>query len=84
MAIERTLFNEELNLFRDTTRRFMEQEVAPAHERWEEQGYVDREIWTKAGANGFLCSSMPEQYGGADADKRYSVRSMAMSRLRSV
>jgi acyl-CoA dehydrogenase len=73
MAIERTLFNEELNLFRDTARRFMEQEVAPVHERWEEQGYVDREIWKKAGANGFLCSSMPEQYGGADADKRYSV-----------
>jgi len=73
MAIERTLFNEELILFRDTVRRFMEQEVAPRHEKWEEQGYVDREIWTKAGANGFLCSSMPEKYGGADADKRYSV-----------
>ena len=73
MAIERTLFNEELNLFRDTARRFMEQEVAPVHERWEEQGYVDREIWRKAGANGFLCPSMPEQYGGAGADKRYSV-----------
>ena len=73
MAIPRTLFSEELDFFRDTVRRFMEQEVAPQHERWEGQGYVDREIWRKAGANGFLCSSMPEQYGGADADKRYSV-----------
>ncbi|MCX7175654.1 MAG: acyl-CoA dehydrogenase family protein [Proteobacteria bacterium] len=73
MAIQRTLFNEELDLFRDTARRFMEQEVAPQHGRWEEQGYVDRELWKKAGANGFLCSSMPEQYGGAGADKRYSL-----------
>ena len=73
MSIERTLFNEEHNHFRDTVRRFMEQEVEPEHQRWEEQGYVDRDIWRKAGANGFLCSSMPEQYGGADADKCYSV-----------
>ena len=73
MTIERSLFSEELNMFRDTVRRFMEQDVAPQHARWEEQGHVDREIWLKAGANGLLCPSMPEQYGGADADKRYSV-----------
>jgi acyl-CoA dehydrogenase len=51
----------------------MESEVMPHEERWQEQGYVDREVWTKAGANGFLCPSMPETYGGADADKLYSV-----------
>ncbi len=71
--LERTLFSEEHNFFRDTVRRFMEQEVLPRHEGWEEQGYVDREIWRKAGASGFLCPTMPEKYGGADADKRYSV-----------
>jgi len=73
MAIERTLFNDELKLFRDTVRRFLAQEAAPQHERWEEQGYVDREIWLKAGENGFLCPTLPEQYGGAGVDKRYSV-----------
>ena len=38
-----------------------------------DQGYVDRDVWLKAGANGLLCVSMPEQYGGAAADKLYSV-----------
>jgi acyl-CoA dehydrogenase len=71
--IPRTLFNEEHQLFRASARRFMETEVAPQHGRWEEQGYVDRDIWTKAGAAGYLCSSMPEEYGGAGADIVYSV-----------
>ena len=34
---------------------------------------MDREVWRKAGANGFLCMTMPEQYGGSGADKLYSV-----------
>ena len=71
--ISRTLFTPEHEAFRDSVRRFMDQEVKPHDERWQEQGYVDREVWLKAGRNGFLCASMPEQYGGADADKLYSV-----------
>ena len=71
--IARTLFSPEHDTFRDSVRRFMEQEVAPHDERWQEQGYADREVWRKAGANGFLCASMPEQYGGAGADKLYSI-----------
>ncbi|CAN7658583.1 acyl-CoA dehydrogenase family protein [Pseudoduganella sp. LjRoot289] len=71
--IPRTLFTEEHDMLRESARRFMETEVLPHHERWEEQGYVDREVWLKAGAAGFLCASMPEQYGGAGADRLYSV-----------
>src|SRR5258708_8391833 len=51
----------------------MQEEVAPHDERWQEQGYADKEVWRKAGANGFLCPSMPPEYGGAGADKLYSV-----------
>jgi acyl-CoA dehydrogenase len=51
----------------------MDEEVKPHDERWQEQGYVDREVWKKAGANGFLCCSMPEEYGGAGADRLYSM-----------
>jgi acyl-CoA dehydrogenase len=72
-VIARTLFSPDHDTFRDSVRRFMEQEVAPHDERWQEQGYADREVWRKAGANGFLCASMPEQYGGAGADKLYSI-----------
>ena len=71
--IERTLFSEDHQMFRDAVRRFMEQEVVPHHEHWEEQGFVDREVWQKAGANGLLCATMPEAYGGAGADKLYSI-----------
>ena len=74
--IERSLFSAEHDAFRDSFRRFMEREIAPFHDAWEEQGYVDREVWRKAGANGFLCMSLPEQYGGAGADKLYSVAQM--------
>lgn len=71
--IPRTLFKPEHETFRDSIRRFMDEEVKPHDERWMEQGYVDREVWKKAGANGFLCMSMPEEYGGSGADKLYSV-----------
>jgi len=71
--IARTLFEPPHEQYRDTVRRFLEKDVAPFHAQWEEQGYVDREAWTKAGSSGLLCTSMPEAYGGADADKRYSV-----------
>jgi len=71
--IPRTLFSSEHDTFRDSVRRFMEAEVVPNDDHWNEQGYVDREVWKKAGANGFLCASMPEEYGGSGADKLYSV-----------
>ncbi len=71
--IPRTLFSSEHEAFRDSFRRFIEKEIAPFHADWEEQGYVDRAVWNKAGANGFLCPTMPEEYGGAGADKLYSV-----------
>ncbi len=74
--IERTLFSPDHESFRDSFRRFMEREIAPHHEAWEEQGYVDRELWRKAGQNGFLCMTMPEEYGGAGGDKLYSVAQM--------
>src|SRR4051812_5749443 len=74
--IERTLFTPEHDAFRDAFRRFCDKEIAPFHEAWEEQGYVDREVWRKAAANGYLCATLPEQYGGAGADKLYSVVQM--------
>ena len=56
---------EELTLFRDMTRRALEQEVAPHFEEWEEQHAVPRELWNKLGEAGLLCPDMPEAYGAA-------------------
>jgi acyl-CoA dehydrogenase len=74
--IPRTLFTPDHEAFRDSFRRFIDKEIAPHHDAWEEQGFVDRELWRKAGANGFLCMTMPEDYGGSDADKLYPVVQM--------
>jgi len=69
----RTLFNEDHEAFRQTVRRFFETEIAPFHEKWEAQQHIDRALWNKAGELGLLCATMPEQYGGADVDRLYSV-----------
>ena len=70
--IKRKLFSEDHDLFRDAVRRFMAIEIAPKHAQWEEQGFVDRELWLKAGAAGYLCPTMPEAYGGSGVDICYS------------
>ena len=74
--IERSLFSPEHDAFRDSFRRFMDKEIAPFHAAWEEQGYVDRAVWRKAGENGFLCMTLAEAFGGAGVDKLFSVIQM--------
>ncbi|KAA0915658.1 acyl-CoA dehydrogenase family protein [Psychrobacter sp. ANT_WB68] len=37
-------------------------------EQWRENGIIDREAWNEAGNMGFLCASMPEEYGGGGGD----------------
>lgn len=69
----RDVMDSEHELFRDQFRRFLENEVAPFHEQWEEQGYVPRELWRKAGELGFLCTMIPEEFGGVGGDYRFGV-----------
>jgi alkylation response protein AidB-like acyl-CoA dehydrogenase len=71
--IQRSLFSSEHEQFRDMVRRFIEQEIVPYHERWEEAGKVDRELWPKAGEAGLLCPNVPEAYGGPGADYLFNV-----------
>jgi alkylation response protein AidB-like acyl-CoA dehydrogenase len=71
--LERTLFSEEHDMFRRSVRRFMERELAPHHEEWEEKGEVPRWAWKKAGEQGYLCVAIPEEWGGVGADRRYSI-----------
>jgi len=71
--IPRTLFSPEHEGFRDTLRKFLEKESVPHHAQWEEDGQVSRELWLKAGENGFLCPTLPEAYGGPSADYLYSI-----------
>lgn len=64
----RPLFDEEHKVFRDNFRRFCAEEILPYQDKWLEQGIVDREIWEKAGENGFLAPQVDEEYGGLSLD----------------
>ncbi|MDH3686570.1 MAG: acyl-CoA dehydrogenase family protein [Myxococcales bacterium] len=70
--MQRDVFGEEHELFRTQVRRFVEEEVAPRVLEWNEKGMSDREIWRRAGEEGFLGPNAPEEYGGAGADFLYS------------
>jgi acyl-CoA dehydrogenase len=64
---------EEHRIFRESFRRFLKREVIPHIEAWEEAGIVPRSIWKKMGKEGFLCTGVPERYGGPGADFLYAV-----------
>jgi len=57
----------EKSLFRDSVRKFLEQEVEPHYDTWEQAEIWPRELWSKLGENGFLCVDQPPEYGGFGA-----------------
>ncbi|MCW8846203.1 MAG: acyl-CoA dehydrogenase family protein, partial [Gammaproteobacteria bacterium] len=70
--MDRLIFDEEHVMFRESVRRFMQNEIGPHGERWREQGIVDREAFEKAGEQGLLLLWADEKYGGAGIeDFRY-------------
>jgi alkylation response protein AidB-like acyl-CoA dehydrogenase len=70
--MERRIFEPEHETFRASFRRFVEREVSPHAERWRAQGHVDREVFLRAGENGYLLMWADEAYGGAGVrDFRY-------------
>ncbi|MEL7155330.1 MAG: acyl-CoA dehydrogenase family protein [Actinomycetota bacterium] len=64
----RTLFDDEHELFRAAFRAFVEAEMVPKADAWEEAGIVDRELFLRAGASGFLGMEIPEDLGGGGVD----------------
>jgi alkylation response protein AidB-like acyl-CoA dehydrogenase len=72
--MQRNLFDGEHDMFRDSVRGFIAKEVAPHHAEWERAGIVDREMFTKAGAQGFLGMAVPTEHGGGGVDDfRYNL-----------
>src|SRR5699024_2876326 len=71
--MERTLFDEDQKLFRDSYRGFLAEHVAPYHDQWEDDSLVDRDVWVEAGKLGFLGTAVDEKYGGGGVqDFRYN------------
>jgi len=70
----RAIFDQEHEAFREAVGTFLDKEVVPFHDQWERDGIVDREVWTKAGAQGLLGLQLDEAYGGGGTpDFRYNV-----------
>jgi len=67
------LFTEEHELFRQSLRAFIDKEVNPNIDQWEEERRIPRSIWKKMGDMGFLGLSYPEEYGGSGLDFFYDV-----------
>lgn len=72
--MRRTLFESDHELFRDSFRKFVDAQVTPNVEQWEDEGIVPRELFTAAGESGYLGMQVPEEYGGGGAqDFRFNV-----------
>ena len=63
--------NDELQLLRESVARFADAEMVPLDAQWRAQHNVGKEIWRRAGAQGFLCTDIPGEYGGAGGDFRH-------------
>ncbi|GFN78844.1 long-chain specific acyl-coa dehydrogenase, mitochondrial [Plakobranchus ocellatus] len=64
----RRIFSEDHDIFRQTVRRFFQEEIAPHQAQWEIDGQVSRECWEKAGEMGLLGVATPEEQGGLGGD----------------
>jgi acyl-CoA dehydrogenase len=63
--------NDELQLLRESVARFAEAEMVPQEAHWRAQHSVGKEIWRRAGEQGFLCTDIPADFGGGGGDFRH-------------
>ncbi|MFZ4518717.1 MAG: acyl-CoA dehydrogenase family protein [Microthrixaceae bacterium] len=71
--MERTIFEEDHEMFRKAYRTFLEREMVPHRDEWTEAEIVPREVFAKAGESGFVSMAVPEEFGGPGmSDFRYS------------
>jgi alkylation response protein AidB-like acyl-CoA dehydrogenase len=66
-------FTEEHQLFRQSLKDFLQKEVVPHIDKWEETGTIDKFIWEKFGEMGYFGLATPEKDGGLDVDLFYTV-----------
>ena len=69
----RKWMTEDHQIFQRSVRKFVENEIVPNIDRWEEERLIPRDLWRKMGAQGFLCPCLPEAYGGSQVDFSYAV-----------
>ena len=72
--MQRNIFDDDHENYRDTVRQFLKREVEPHYETWEADKLVDRSAWAAAGEAGVVGLGVPEEFGGAGVtDYRFRV-----------
>ena len=66
--MRRDIFEPDHIDYRESVRRFVAEELVPHNERWEADGIVDREVFTKASEKGMLAMAVDEEHGGSGVD----------------
>ena len=64
--------DEDLRIFSESINKFIDKEIEPFYEKWEEDKWMPREVWNKLGEAGLLCVDIPEEYGGFGVDFRFA------------
>jgi len=71
IQFRRSWTDPDLDQYRDTVVRFLEEEMQPEDEAARKRGHVGHAMWRKAGALGLLCTDIPEAWGGGGGDFRH-------------
>ncbi len=70
--MERELYNDDHEIYRQSVREFLAREVAPHKDKWDDDRWIDREVFAKAASQGLYALQVDEKYGGSgEADYRY-------------
>ncbi|RYX93413.1 MAG: acyl-CoA dehydrogenase [Comamonadaceae bacterium] len=71
LTFERSWSDPDLETYRDSVVRFINEELEPGDAEARQRGHVGHEIWRKAGELGLLCADIPDEYGGGGGDFRH-------------
>lgn len=82
--MRRSLYTDDHEAFRSVVRAFVDREVAPNVERWENEELIDRGVWAAAGEHGILGLCAPEEYGGGGMLMDYRYRNVVHEELNRV
>jgi long-chain-acyl-CoA dehydrogenase len=66
--VKRRIYEAEHEALRETTRQYIEREIAPNAEQWEAERLVDRSAYVAAGKYGLIGFNMPEEFGGGGSE----------------
>jgi len=71
ITFERSWSDSDIEQYRDTVVRFIDEHMQPDDEAARKRGHVGHELWRRAGEAGLLCTDIPEEWGGAGGDFRH-------------